>query len=159
MTCIVSSAWVNSLGTVGLFVSPFAIISCMKRLAWGLRHATTVLNVASDIDLWAYRVLWGKVPPVEHHAPTSSAPARTGHTLFGWRRGHPVLTPGGRWTQVRADLLECARRYRAWRGKTRQAYSACPDWPFVIKRTAEQICSREKLIASNLGSNNEGYYR
>ena len=23
------------------------------------------------------------------------------------------------------------RRYRTWRGKTRQAYSACPDRPFV----------------------------
>ena len=26
--------------------------------------------------------------------PTSSAPARTDHTPFGWRRGHPILTPG-----------------------------------------------------------------
>ena len=116
MMCIISSAWVNSLGTVGLFVSPFAIISMHEEVGLRSGHATTVLNVASDIDCELTGCFEGKSLRQSTTYQLSPCPNQS-HPVWVEKRS-PSSNPWmGGWTQVRADLLECARHYRAWREK------------------------------------------
>ena len=74
-----------------------SLVLSMERFAWGSGMRPLWFNVASDIVLWVNQlqglqgVHWGKVPLVEPHLP---APPLTDYAPFGWRRGHPVLTPG-----------------------------------------------------------------